>query len=154
MARQQDRSVLLYSGVTAQTIEVQEGTTAASYEDGDLVRFDTTGQIILAATGIIAGIATEDATASSGSASDVQAMELIDINALYLMTAGDLVATAQADCGNNVNIDFTAGAQFAETTSSTPEINIVGIYPGDLAVAGGRYIIRFNMMFFAGDAAT
>lgn len=151
MARQQTKSVLLYSGVTAQTIEVQEGTTAASYDAGDLIRFDTTGQVILATTGVIAGIATEDATGSAGSASDVQAMELLDVNALYLMTAAAAVATAQDDCGDDVNIDYTATAQFAETTSSSPEIIIVGIYPGDLAVAGGRYIVRFNMKFFTAD---
>ena len=151
MARQQDRSVLLYSGVEAQTIEVQEGTTAASYVDGDLVRFDSSGQIILATNAVIAGIATDDATGSVGSASDVQAMELLDVNALYLITAGAAVATAQDDCGDDVNIDYAVGAHFAETTSSTPEIIIVGIYPGDLLVSGGRYIIRFNLKFFTAD---
>ena len=143
MARQQDNSVILYSGVTAPTIEVQEGTTAASYEAGDLVRFDDTGQIILATTVQIAGIATLAATGSAGSASDVQVMELLDPNALYTITAPTATATAQTIVGNDVNIAFTVGAHVVETTSSSPEIIIMGIYPGDLAVAGGRYIVKF-----------
>ena len=43
MARQQDLSVLLYDGVSAPTIEVQEGTTSASYEIGDLSKILSNG---------------------------------------------------------------------------------------------------------------
>lgn len=147
MARQQDFSILLYSGVTAHTIDVQEGATAASYVAGDLIRFESTGQVILATAAKIAGIATLAATGSAGSRSDTQDMELLDVNALYLMTAGAAVVPTQAEVGDAVNIDFAVGAQFAETTSSTPEIEIVGIFPGDYTgsafTAGGRYIIQF-----------
>jgi hypothetical protein len=152
MARQQDESVILYSGVEAQTIEVQEGSSAGSYEAGDLVYFDSSGQIIIATTGKIAGIATADATAAAGSASDTQDMELLDYNGLYLITAGAAVATAQDDVGDDVNLDFTAGAHFAETTSSSPEIAIVGLYPGDaVTTQGGRYICKFIFSNFLYD---
>lgn len=147
MARQQDESILLYSGVTAQTIPVQEGATSGSYVPGDLIRFESTGQVILATAAKIAGIATMSFTGSAGSVGDIQPMELIDVNGLYLMTAAGGVAPTQAEVGDAVNLDFSVGAQFAETTSSTPEIFIVGIYPGDYTgaayTAGGRYIIKF-----------
>ena len=143
MARQQDKSVLLYSGVRTQVIRVEEDTTASSYEDGDLVKFSDAGRIRLATNGVIAGIATEDATGSVGSASDTQDLELIDFYALYLITEASATATAQANVGEVYDLDFTAGGQFVDT-AATGEVHIVGIYPGDLAVQGGRYIIRFN----------
>lgn len=143
MARQQDKSVLLYSGVRSQIIEVQEGSSAGSYKAGDLVKFDDSGQIVLATNGYIAGIATEDATGSAGSASDTQDLELIDFYALYLITEAAATAADQVNVGEVYDLDFTAGAQFANS-ATTGEIHIVGIYPGDLAVNGGRYIVRFN----------
>ncbi len=142
MARQQDKSFLLYSGVREQVIEAQEGSSAASYEDGDVVKFDNSGQIILATNGIIAGFATEDATGSAGSASDTQDLELIDFHALYLVTAASGTAADQVNVGEVAAITFTAGAQVA--VPGAGELHIVGIYPGDLAVNGGRYIVRFN----------
>ena len=131
MARQQDDSILLYSGVESQVITVQEGATAASYVANDLIRFESTGQVILATNAVIAGIATLAATGAAGGVSDVQDMALLDSTALYIMTAAAAVAPTQAEVGDAVNLDFTAGAQFVETTSSTPEVYIVGLYPED-----------------------
>lgn len=143
MANQQIESVLLYDGVSAPTIEVQEGSSAGSYEIGDLVKFDTAGQIILASNGIIAGIALMDATASAGSATDTQFMELINFNALYLMCSGS--TSAQANVGETAAITFTAGAHtLADATVAAGEVHIYGIYPGDLNVTNGRYIVRFS----------
>lgn len=145
MARQQDLSVVLYDGVSAPTIQVQEGTTSGSYVIGDLVKMDTTGRIILATNGIIAGIACMDYTGSVGSAGDTQFMELINFNALYLITTASATATAQAHIGEVSNLTFTAGEHSVATpTGAAGEVYIVGIYPGDLAVAGGRLIVRFN----------
>ncbi len=143
MANQQDKSVLLYDGVSAPTIVVQEGSSAASYEIGDLVKFDSGGQIILATNGLIAGIAQMDATASAGAAGDVQFMELINYNALYLIC--NTSTADQADVGETSAIVFTAGAHtVAAGTTSAGEVHIVGIYPGDLGVSGGRNIVRFS----------
>lgn len=145
MARQQSDSVLLYSGVSAPTIEVQEGTVSGSYEIGDLVQFDTSGQIILAVAGNIAGIACMDATASAGSSTDVQQMEIIDFNALYLMTAAAATAAAQAHVGEDGDITYTYSAQYVtQDAGSAKEVLIYGIYPGDVDTNGGRYIVRFN----------
>jgi len=153
MARQQDDSILLYSGVESQVITVQEGTTAASYVANDLIRFESTGQVILATNAVIAGIATEAATGSTGGVSDVQDMALLDPTALYIMTAASAVAPTQAMVGDPYNLDFTAGGHWVETTSTTPEVYIVGLYPEDYTgsayTAGGRYIIRFLWKNFA-----
>jgi len=143
MARLQDKSVLLYDGVSAPTIEVQEGGSSGSYLIGDLVKFDASGQIILATNGIIAGIACMDYTNSAGSATDVQFMELINYNALYLMC--NTSTADQVDVGECAAIDFTAGAQhIAEGSTSAGEVHIYGIYPGDVGVDGGRNIVRFS----------
>ena len=145
MARQQDLSVVLYDGVSAPTIVVQEGTTSGSYVIGDLVKFDTSGQIILASNGVVAGIACMSYTGSAGSAGDTQQMELINFNALYLITGEGSTTADQAHCGEVSNLNFTAGAHYVATPSGAAgEVYIMGIYPGDLSVAGGRYIIRFN----------
>ena len=145
MARQQDKSVLLYDGVSAPTIQVQEGSSSGSYVIGDLVKMDTAGQIIIATNGVVAGIAQMDYTGSAGAAGDVQFMELINWNALYLITTASATATDQAHIGEVSNLNFTAGAHYVATpTGAGGEVYIVGIYPGDLAVDGGRLIVRFN----------
>ena len=143
MANQQDLSVVLYDGVSAPTIVVQEGTTSGSYEIGDLVKFDSSGQIIIATNGLIAGIACMKYTGSAGSAGDTQQMELINYNALYLMC--NTSTAAQTEVGECAAIVFTAGAHtVAEGTTSAGEVQIVGIYPGDVDVSGGRNIVRFS----------
>ena len=142
MARQQDKSVLLYDGVSAPTIQVIEGTATQTYEIGDLVKFEDDGRIVVATNGVIAGIAQMDATGAAGSAADTQFMELINFNALYLITAGASTAANQVNVGEVAAITFTIGAHVA--TPGAGEVHIVGIYPGDVAVNGGRYIVRFN----------
>jgi len=143
MANQQVKSVVLYDGVSAPTIVVQEGSSAASYEAGDLVKFDSAGQVILATNGLIAGIAGMDSTASAGSASDTQFMELINYNALYLIC--NTSTSDQAEVGECSAIVFTAGAHtVAGGTAAAGEVHIVGIYPGDLGVTNGRNIVRFS----------
>ena len=142
MARQQDKSVLLYDGVSAPTIEAIEGTATQTYEIGDLVKFEDDGRIVVATNSVVAAIAQMDATGTAGSASDKQFIELINFNALYLITAGASTAAAQVNVGEVSAITYTIGAHIA--TPGAGEVFIVGIYPGDVAVSGGRYIVRFN----------
>ena len=145
MARQQNLSVMSYSGVSTPTIEVQEGTS--TYYIGDLVHFDNDGQIEIASAAVIAGIACMDSTGSAGSAGDTQQMELIDFNALYLIAEASATAAAQANVGDPAVITFTAGSTKAlGHTASTGDgdVYVYGIYPGDVDVSGGRYIVRFD----------
>ncbi len=146
MARQQDLSVVVYDGVSAPTIVVQEGS-GATYYIGDLVKFNDSGQIIIATDSVIAGIACMDKTGSVGTAGDTQFMELIDYNALYLIAEASATAAAQINVGDPAAITFTAGSTttLGHTASTgTGELIVYGIYPGDVGVSGGRYIVRFN----------
>ena len=145
MARQQDLSVLLYSGVSAPTIEVQEGTS--TYYIGDLVHFDDSGQIEIASSAVISGIAMIDSTGSAGSAGDTQFMELIDFNALYLIAEATSTSADQVNVGDPAAITFTAGSTRAlghTASTGSGDVFVFGIYPGDVGVNGGRYIVRFD----------
>ena len=143
MARQQSKSVLLYSGVTAQTIEQQEacGLSSNTWYGGDLVHIDATGYATIATGAYILGIAVSTCTGVDHADFDV---ELIDFNALYTVTEAAATATARADIGANFDVYYTAGAHY-KTTASSNTIYIVGIYEGnDDTTAGGRYIFKFN----------
>jgi len=143
MARQQSKSVLLYSGVTAQTIEQQEasGLSSNAWYSGDCVHISATGYATISTGAYILGIAVDTCTGVDHADFDV---ELLDFNALYTMTEVSTTATARANIGAAWDITFTAGAHTI-TTDSTHHIYTVGIYEGnDDTTAGGRYIFKFN----------
>jgi hypothetical protein len=139
MANQQDKSVLLYSGVSTQVIAVREGTATQTYEIGDLLKFETEGRVIIGTNSLYAGIALNNAEGSAATV-DSQDLELIDFNALYLICA--VGSTAQTDIGAIFAITYTVGAH--TVSEAAGEVLAVGIYPGDVGVSGGRYIFRFN----------
>lgn len=146
MARQQNLSVVLYSGVSAPTIEVQEGDSA-TYYIGDLVKFDNDGQIVIADDSCIAGIACMDKTGTAGSATDVQQMEIISFSALYTIAEASATSADQVNVGDPAAITFTPGSTKAlghTASTGTGELLVYGIYPGDVGVNGGRYIVRFS----------
>ncbi len=143
MARQQDKSVLLYSGVTAPCIKHQEaGSLAAlAWYDGDCVHITNDGYINISTGVFILGIAVNDCTGVDYANTNV---ELIDFNALYLITAAGGSATARASLGETQDINFAVGAHYVDTASSN-QIQLVGIYEGnDDTTQGGRYIVKFN----------
>ena len=144
MARQQSKSILLYSGVTAQTITQQEATNISSdvWFTGDLVHIDATGKSTIATGVYILGIATATCSGVDNADFDV---ELLDYNALYTVTAPAATATARSSLGHTIDITYTAGAHVIATSETNAVIHLVGIYEGnDDTTAGGRYIFKFN----------
>jgi len=143
MARQQSKSVLLYSGVTAQTITQQEtsNTSSNAWYSGDLVHISATGYATISTGVLILGIAVSTCTGVDHADFDV---ELLDFNALYTMTEVATTATARANIGALWDITYTPGAHTI-TTDASHHIYAVGIYEGnDDTTAGGRYIFKFN----------
>ena len=143
MARQQSKSVLLYSGVTAQTIQQQEvsNISANAWRSGDLVHISATGYATISTGSLILGIAASSATGTDYADFDV---ELLDFNALYTMTEVSTTPTARANIGAPWDITYTVGAHTI-TTDSASVIIVVGTYLGnDDVTAGGRYIFKFN----------
>ena len=152
MARQQAKSVLLYSGVTAPTITQQEvcAISANAWYAGDLVHITDSGYATIATGLYILGIAV---TAASGTDYADFDVELLDYNALYTITAEASTATARADLGAPMDINYTVGGHYVES-ASTNEIYLVGIYEGnDDTTAGGRYIFKFNQGIIVPGAA-
>ena len=144
MARQQSKSVLLYSGVTAPTITQQEvsNVTTTAWSSGDLVHITATGYVTVSTGVFILGIATVTASGVDHADFDV---ELLDLNALYTITAEADTATARTDLGRTVDITYTVGAHVVALTENNNVIQILGIYEGnDDTTTGGKYIVRFN----------
>ena len=144
MARQQSKSVLLYSGVNAQTLEQQEASnlSANAWYAGDLVHITDSGYATIATGLYILGIAV---TAASGTDYADFDVELLDFYGLYTITAEADTATARANLGACLQITYTAGAHVVGTTTTTSVIHLVGIYNGnDDVTDGGKYIVRFD----------
>ena len=144
MARQQDESVLLYSGVSAPVIKQQEATglSTTTYYKGDCVHIDNSGYITIATGKFILGMAVSRCTGVDYVDADV---ELIDFNALYLITAGASTAVARATIGETCDITYTPDAHVHAASTTNSVICVVGIYEGnDATTDGGRYIFRFN----------
>ena len=144
MARQQSKSVLLYSGVTAPTIMQQEvsAISAAAWRTGDLVHITATGYATISTGVYILGIATVTATGTDYADFEV---ELLDYNALYTITAEASTATARSLLGQTNDITFDVGGHSVSTATSYNVIHLVGIYEGnDDTTAGGKYIVQFN----------
>jgi len=144
MARQQSKSVLLYSGVTAQTIMQQEvsNISANAWRSGDLVHISATGYATISTGVYILGIAT---VAATGTDYDDFEVELLDYNALYTITAEGSTATGRSSLGHEVDVVYTVGAHTVATTETNKVIHVVGIYEGnDDTTAGGRFIVKFN----------
>ena len=142
MAQLQRKGVQLYSGVTAPTIVVQEAAvSAATWAEGDLLKFDGNGYVTLASAGYIAGIACADQIDTDYIDT---VMELIMYDELYTICAQDGQPVARAVIGEGFELNFTTTAHYVTTTTTTPEVHIYGIYGGnDVTTNGERYIVRF-----------
>lgn len=142
------KSVLLYSGLNPQVVDIMEDDdiSANGFYDGDLVSVENTGQVILAvaAQEDILGIAR---TAATGTDNTPIAVELLDIHSIYVCRVADGTTTTEAYIGDCVDFVMTAGAQYVATGGTTDAI-CVGIHPVDGLKSSGRILIRFRYNIF------
>jgi hypothetical protein len=131
-----------------QIIRLLEGTATQSFDNGDLVKWEAAGRVVIGTTGAFFGIARTDAT---GTANTTIEVELIDPNQIYVMTASD--TTAQVDVGNKFDVTFTATAHTVADSASGADGIIVSLHPEDGAKASGRYLVRFLSTVVLGNYA-
>lgn len=133
-------AIELYTGLAPQTLICQEGGTSGSYENGDLVKTDSSGQIVLATAGTVLGIARKKYTGTQATELDVEVINFSDIYSMPYSTT-----TAQNLVGLAKDLVFTAGAQTVTSTNTYKEVTIVGLDPRDaVGTSGGRVLIKFN----------
>jgi len=143
------KSVLLYSGLNPQVVEIMEDDDASenTWYDGDCVSVESTGQVILAIAAAVnvIGIARKAAIGTDNTPIPV---ELIDAHSIYVGRVADDVTTTEALIGDCQDFVFTAGAQYLEA-SGTTDTYIVGIHPVDGLLLGGRLLFRWNYAMFS-----
>lgn len=134
-------SVEPYTGLAPQTILCQEGATSGSFTKGDLVKTDSSGQVVLGTAGKIFGIAENGYTGTQGT---VVPVTLINYNEIYSI-ANKAAATNQNLVGIVADMVYTAGAQNVDTAANTyKEVEVVGFDPRDaIGTSGGRLLVRF-----------
>lgn len=144
------KSVLLYSGLNPQVVEimVDDDATANMFYDGDCVSVESTGQVILAIAGAVdvIGIARRAAVTADNTPIPV---ELIDPHAIYTARVNDTATTSEAYIGDCADFVFTTGAQYLAISSATTDTYIVGLHPVDGAKLGGRVLFRWNYAMFS-----
>lgn len=132
-------SVTIYSGLP-NVIRAYEGASQ-SYKKGDLVKAHANGLVVIGTAAAFFGIALEDAT---GTTSTATAVDLIRADNIYVMNAAGATTTAQTNVYEESDITFTVGAHtLAANTTSGVDAIIMGLHPGDGAKLGGRYLVRF-----------
>lgn len=139
-------SVEYVSGPRGEIVLAQEGATAGSFKDGDLVKTNSSGQVILGTAGKIYAIARKSAVAVTGT---IIPVELINVDAIYRIRAQSTTALTQV--GALADITFTAGAHVVDDTApATNEIEIVGHDSVDaIGTSGGRLFVRFRPSIYA-----
>ncbi len=131
-------SVTLRPGLGVETIPCEEGSSAGSFEIGDLVAFDSNGQVVIATSGVIDGIAETSAT---GTQSITIQVNLIDPNTIYIANYKSASAT-QTLVGDCLDFTFTAGAHTLDESGADTDCYCVGLAdPEDSTSA--RLLIRF-----------
>jgi len=132
-------SIELYDGLHPHVLDFQEGTTSGSFEIGDLVKTDSSGQVVIATAGLICGIARKKYTGTAGTTIPVELISFEDIYSCKYSTT-----TAQSIVGDQATFTFTAGAHVLTTDASGTDAEIVGLHPGDaVGTSGGRVLFRF-----------
>jgi hypothetical protein len=134
-------SVLAYTGLAQQEVEIQEAAagSANDFYAGDLVKANSSGELIIATAGKMLGIAHKAAT---GTASTEIPVALLNINEIYV-SRYHTDATSEALIGDLLDYTFTAGAHTLEESGATTDVYCVGLHPNDGAVASGRLLVRF-----------
>ena len=147
------KSVLLYSGLNPQVVEIMEDdgfTSANDFYEGDCVSVESSGQVILAvaADTYVFGVARK---ASTGTNDTPIPVELLDIHSIYTGRIADDATSSEAYIGDIMDWDFTAGAQFLKIGHTTAETYCVGLHPVDGGKLGGRVLFRWYSTFLKGQ---
>lgn len=140
-------SVMIYSGDKGQVLQMAEGTAAVALEfyENDLVKGDGSGYLRVATAAKMVGIAQARATAVDYTRLEV---EMLNPNAVYVIRAKSNEECLQNMVHESWGLNYAAGGHYVTRTTGSKEVLIVGIYPGDKDVAGGRYLVRFNATMF------
>ena len=137
-------SVTYYSGPRGDMINVTEGTTHGSFKAGDLVIYDADGRIVIATSGLVAGIATKDATGTAGTA---HLIEEITPDTKYVATY-KASAITQALVGDLLDFTYTAGAHTLDETGATTDVYCVALKDAATTVSG-QLIVKFMYTNFS-----
>jgi len=120
-------------------VSVEEGSSSGSFQIGDLVKFDSSGQVVIATAGVIDGIARFNATGTQATKGEV---DLIDSSSIF--TAAYVSTTGQTLVGDLLDFTFTAGAHTLSETSAETDVYCVALDPRDTeGASGGRLYVRF-----------
>jgi len=143
-------SVVAYTGLEPQVVEIDEndGAGANDWYEGDLVKCDSDGELVIATSGVILGVARKAATGTDNTNIPV---ELINFSEIYVMHYS--TTTAETIIGDVGTITFTAGGHYVTSTGSagSADCYIVGLHPGDdVGTDGGRVLVRFAYNVSAG----
>ncbi len=132
-------SVEYYAGPRVAPLIGVEGATQA-FHPGDLVTIDTSGYVIIATAGSIAGIARQHATGTTGANIE---WEPICADAVY-SAKYKASATAQSLVGDCLDFTFTVAAHTLDESGATTDVYCVGLDPRDaVTTSGGRLLVRF-----------
>lgn len=134
-------SVMSYTGLAQQVVQIQEAaaSSANDWRANDLVKCNTSGELVIATAGDILGIALE---AASGVASTRIPIGLLNLNEIYV-SRYHTDAVTEALIGDCLDYTFTVGAHTLEESSATTDVYCVGTHPIDGLVASGRLLVRF-----------
>ena len=133
-------SVVAYTGLSEQVIEIQEAaaSSALDWYKGDLVKNDTSGELVIATAGAILGVAKDSA---SGTASTKIGVALISVQEIYVVKHTTSI-TGETMIGDCLDFTFTAGAHTV-AVGGTTDVYCVGLHPDDGAKISGRLLVRF-----------
>ena len=142
-------SVVAYTGLQLQPVEIQEAaaSSANDWYAGDLVKNDTSGELVIATAGVILGVAKK---AASGTASTLITVELLNINEIYVVKHTTSI-TGETMIGDCLDFTFTAGAHVV-AVGGTTDVYCVGLHPDDGALISGRLLVRFYGTLFTATA--
>jgi hypothetical protein len=114
-------------------------SASPAFKKGDLVQYNSSGVLAIAAAGLITGIAMRDAP------SDVTTYVPVDV-----LTTNDEcvvkshVTTADTYIGDIFDMDCTTTAPVT-TTDSSHDVEVVGIWRGEaIGTSGGHFIVHFT----------
>jgi hypothetical protein len=125
-------------------ISCEEGATAGGFLIGDLVKYDAAGQVVIATSGAVAGIALQNA---SGTQATKILIEEITPDTKYVAVY-KASATAQALVGDLVDFTFGAGGHTLDETGATTDAYVVG-FKDAVGTTSGKLIIKFLFSVFA-----
>ena len=142
-------SVLAYTGLSGEVLDYHEyhDSGANAFYKGDLVKYNTNGEVQIATAGVMSGIAKKTAL---GVDQTVIPVDILNINTIYV-GKHTTTATAESMIGDILDFTFTAGGHTL-AIGGTTDVYCVGLHPDDGALAGGRLLIRFLYTQFTGLA--